>query len=64
MAFRAINELYKHYPGRDWEDDFKLENGNYYCNCVSCNRPFIGHKRRVHCFECAKKETELDAGNI
>jgi hypothetical protein len=53
--FRAINELYKHYPGRDWEEDKNLENGNYYCTCTVCKKMFVGHKRRIICFECSKK---------
>ena len=40
------------YPGRDWEGDFQMENGNYECLCIACKRPFIGHKRRLLCFEC------------
>ena len=64
MGFRYANEFYPRYPGRDWEEDFKLENGNYYCTCRSCQRVFIGHKRRLYCYECAKRETEMDVGNI
>jgi Zn finger protein HypA/HybF involved in hydrogenase expression len=47
------------YPGRDWEDDFKEENANYECFCFDCNRPFIGHKRRIICFECSKKQGHI-----
>jgi hypothetical protein len=45
--------FYKKYPGRDWEDDKVLENGNYECFCIKCLKPFVGYKSRVVCFECA-----------
>ena len=38
----------------DWPDDFPHENGNYNCKCSTCQRWFIGHKRRVTCRECAQ----------
>lgn len=37
---------------KNWIDDFKFENGNYYNNCVFCKELFIGHKRRVACRQC------------
>ncbi len=37
---------------RDWTEDFSHENGNYNCRCFSCERTFIGHKRRVQCKVC------------
>jgi SWI/SNF-related matrix-associated actin-dependent regulator 1 of chromatin subfamily A len=52
---KNINIIYIKYPGRDWENDKIFENGNYECNCVNCNRPFIEHKRRIICFECDYK---------
>jgi hypothetical protein len=48
--------FYKYYPGRDWEDDKSLENGNYENICIICKRPFIGYKRRMICFECRTNE--------
>jgi hypothetical protein len=39
---------------RDWPWDFALENGNYDCMCCHCHQVFVGHKRRVTCFQCAK----------
>lgn len=41
---------------KDWGKDFSHENGNYECRCCSCGHSFIGHKRRVVCFECANTE--------
>lgn len=41
---------------RDWIDDFKHENGNYFNECIKCHSSFIGHKRRVVCKECSDKE--------
>lgn len=29
--------------------------GNYTCQCVNCERQFIGDKRAVHCLPCAVK---------
>jgi hypothetical protein len=46
------NFVFIEYPGRDWKEDKDLENGNYQCLCVVCKRFFIGHKRRLICFEC------------
>jgi len=37
---------------RDWEEDFKHENGNYQCKCIYCSEFFVGHKRRVICKIC------------
>lgn len=38
---------------RNWDEDFTHENGDYLCQCVTCGKPFIGHKRRVVCRSCA-----------
>lgn len=38
---------------RNWEDDFKFENGNYQCKCGNCGKMFLGYKRRVTCKVCA-----------
>lgn len=44
-------------PGpRDWKSDFQHENGQYNCKCLTCGLPFVGHKRRLTCCECANKE--------
>ena len=40
---------------RDFPEDAKEENGNYCCHCVSCNRDFTGHKRRVLCRVCHRE---------
>lgn len=40
----------------DWLEDAKHENGNYYCTCSICGGAFTGHKRRVICKKCAKRE--------
>lgn len=47
---------------RDWVEDSRLENGNYWNQCCLCNNKFIGYKRRVVCKLCELdiKETELD----
>jgi len=39
----------------DFPEDAHLENGNYINHCCDCGRPFIGHKRRVICKLCQKK---------
>lgn len=38
---------------RTWAEDAEHENGNYFNNCSSCGRTFVGHKRRVTCKACA-----------
>jgi len=38
---------------RNWDCDFRLENGNYANHCVTCGHPFMGHKRRTICRKCA-----------
>jgi hypothetical protein len=40
-------------PGRDWEEDFGHENGQYMNICCHCAQTFIGYKRRVVCKLCA-----------
>jgi hypothetical protein len=52
MFIVGNNYLNKYFPGRDWIEDKELENGNYQCLCINCNRFFIGHKKRLLCFEC------------
>lgn len=47
-----LNDWVKLTGNKNWIDDFKLENGNYYNNCVFCKELFVGHKRRVVCKEC------------
>jgi hypothetical protein len=38
---------------RSWPEDAQHENGDYECECVTCGRHFIGHKRRHVCKACA-----------
>jgi len=40
---------------RNWEEDFKDENGNYQCKCCFCGEFFFGNKHRVVCKICATK---------
>ena len=40
---------------RDWAEDFEHENGRYLCLCCECDRPFVGHKRRVVCKKCSEQ---------
>ncbi len=51
---------------RNWTEDYPHENGNYQNFCYSCNRFFLGHKRRIICHDCstaaAAKATTLTAG--
>lgn len=42
---------------KDYPEDFKSENGNYFCTCVGCDHVFKGHKRRVLCKECTPDTT-------
>lgn len=45
---------------RNWDCDFRLENGNYANHCVTCNNPFMGHKRRTTCRKCALTDPIVD----
>jgi hypothetical protein len=36
----------------DWPEDFKHDNGMYYCRCIECKERFIGYKRRMICKSC------------
>ena len=49
------NEVYFIPTKKDWKEDFSHENGQYKNNCFYCGSPFMGHKRRVVCRECAEK---------
>ena len=42
-------------PERDWQEDRRFENGQYFCKCLDCGETFIGHKRRLQCKSCAIK---------
>lgn len=46
-------------PG-DWPEDFKHENGMYFCECFDCGNSFTGHKRRVTCKSCTKTVLKID----
>ena len=52
---KDIRELFAKYPGRDYIEDYRFENGNYECLCFECKKPFIGHKRRIICKECSDR---------
>lgn len=43
---------------RDWSEDFPHENGNYQNKCNTCEKLFMGHKRRGTCKLCAAPATE------
>jgi hypothetical protein len=45
--------VYSEFPEGNWPEDFSHENGNYQCLCCSCNKVFVGHKRRVVCKQCS-----------
>lgn len=36
----------------DWTEDATHENGQYFCECASCDKDFVGHKRRKICRKC------------
>lgn len=38
---------------RDWPEDFPQENGVYNNHCHSCQKNFLGYKRRVTCKLCS-----------
>lgn len=48
----------------DWREDSHLENGNYWCKCVTCEADFIGHKYRVVCKRCATQKVGLMRGTL
>ena len=39
-------------PKKNWQEDYRLDNGNYQCRCVSCKNMFMGLKGRIICREC------------
>jgi hypothetical protein len=41
---------------RNWVQDFKHENGNYWNECMFCKKSFVGHKRRVVCKVCSDEK--------
>lgn len=45
---------------KNWNEDFKHENGNYQNQCASCNEMFLGHKRRITCKKCSLKKPAED----
>ena len=49
-----MNNVFIKTTERDWVEDFKYENGQYQCDCIYCNKIFIGHKRKNICKKCAK----------
>ena len=49
---------------RDWPEDYPLENGNYNCTCSVCNKPFMGHKRRLVCRSCQKERLETIVSDL
>lgn len=50
---------------RDFREDFSQENGSYMCRCLTCEKTFMGHKRRVTCRLCAKAlSTKNEGGDV
>jgi len=43
----------------NWKQDFKLENGNYQCQCRECDVIFIGHKMRTVCKVCSNNAIHI-----
>lgn len=41
---------------KDWQEDYRCENGNYRKKCLTCGEIFYGHKRRMQCKECYEIE--------
>lgn len=52
-AMEAYHAQFEQWTNRNWDEDFKLENGNYQNKCVECGSIFLGYKRRVVCKVCA-----------
>lgn len=48
-----LPKIYEDTEGRNYPEDYKLENGNYMNTCIRCKLRFFGHKRRVICKSCA-----------
>lgn len=40
---------------RSWPEDFGQESGIYVCVCGTCEKEFLGDKRRITCNLCAAK---------
>lgn len=55
------NESYKEalVSNRNWIKDFNYENGKYLNKCLACDCNFIGHKRRLICYQCADHSEEI-----
>jgi hypothetical protein len=45
---------------RDFPEDFKFKNGNYFHKCFECGEDFYGHKHRRICKLCTGVEIEED----
>ena len=43
---------------KNWQSDYKFENGNYQCYCIKCKSQFMGNKRRLICRECFEQNSE------
>lgn len=50
-------------PEKDWKEDWRFENGNYFCTCMFCKELFTGHKRRVVCKLCAIEQVYIPESN-
>lgn len=48
----------KKIEGRNWEEDYAHENGNYTNKCIDCDKMFRGHKRRIICKRCASLKVQ------
>ncbi len=58
-------ETYLHlrpqHSDRDFTEDFIHENGLYECACSRCRSKFYGHKRRIACKVCERRNKEEDS---
>lgn len=44
---------------RNWKQDYEREGGKTQCICVGCGLDFLGHKSRVSCQDCDRRNVSL-----
>lgn len=59
MSSEALMAALQKPSPKDWPEDFNDENGNYANVCCICDHTFYGHKGRVSCKPCTKKQRDL-----
>jgi hypothetical protein len=65
--WQAINDEFQRVPhddSRNWVEDYPHDNGQYMNLCRTCERLFMGYKRRCQCRDCAHPQPPTEGATL